>query len=185
MNRSLAALALALIVSACGSSSSNSPTSPTSSGGGGGTNLVFPAGTWVGTLTRPAAPSIAVTWVATRGPAPNSMSSGSFEGPMTLTYAGVSIVAQLTGFLGGSNTAVMGGYRFNFDISITNPPPAAPNCRIFRFGPSTPTTNLRDSSTTITTADFQMQYSDCQGFIEPPLPSNSLRETTQLTLTRQ
>jgi hypothetical protein len=164
-----------------------------SRGAAGPTSNTFPSGTWVGTLSRPVGDPVTVTWVATRGPAPNASSSGSFDGPLTLTYGGRSVTARLFGFLGGSNTAVMGGYRFNFQIEVEpGASPAVPNCRIFSFVGEGPN-NLRDASTTIT-APFEIQYSSCHGFIDPTPPPgcssptctpSSQRESTQLVLNKQ
>lgn len=185
--RIVALSVLCALVSGCGG-----PSSPTSSGGDGST--LFPAGTWVGTLSRPGAAPLAATWVATRGAATASLSSGSFAGPLTLTFGGMSVIAELTGNLAGSNTAPDGGYKFNFDIGMTaGAASAVPSCSIQSCCGGT-TQDLHDSSTAITTAPFQVSYVGCRGFIDPPLPPgcsspscgpNSVTEATQLVLRKQ
>lgn len=153
----------------------------------------FPNGTWVGTLSRPSGESIALTWVATRGPAPNAMSSGSFDGPLTMTYGGVTVTARLYGFLAGSDSAVMTRYRFNFQIEMVRGASASvPACSFVSADNGAITEQLRDASTTISTPAFLMHYSNCQGFTEPvvvcgtpPCASNTPPETTRMVLTKQ
>lgn len=172
-------LSLVFVSCACGAGSSDSPTSPSA---GGSRGMVFPVGTWVGTLTRPGGPSIAATWVATRGPGPNP----AFDGPLTLVFGATTVIARLDGNLGGSNTASEAGYQFNFNISLTaGSAQAVPNCSILSDSPVTPTRNLRDASTTITSTDFQILYNNCQGFVGSTTGQNFVRELAQLHLVRQ
>ena len=153
----------------------------------------FPSGTWVGTLSRPSGDSIALTWVATRGPAPNAQSSGSFDGPLTMTYGGVTVTARLYGFLAGSDSAIMTRYRFNFQIEMERgASPVVPSCSFDKGPDSGPTEQLREGSTTISTPTFVMHYHNCQGFTEPilrcaspPCASNTPPETTQMVLNKQ
>lgn len=176
------ALSLVVVNCACGAGSSDSPTSPS---GGGSSGVVFPVGTWVGTLTRPGDPSIAATWVATRGPANSQAVSGTFAGPLTLVSGATTVIAQLDGYLGGSNTGSQ-GYQFNFNIRMTaGAAPAVPNCSILSDSPVTPTLNLREASTTITSTDFQISYLNCQGFVGSPTGRDFVREVGQLHLVRQ
>ena len=111
-----------------------------------------------------------------------------------MTNGGVTVTSQLTGSLGGSNTAPDGGYRFNFNIRMAAGDAAnVPSCLILTGGQGI-TQNLHDSSTSITTAPFQMSYYSCAGFVDPPFPAgcasaacapSSVTETSQLILTKQ
>jgi hypothetical protein len=111
-----------------------------------------------------------------------------------MTSGGVTVTAQLTGSLGGSNAAPDGGYRFNFNIGMAAGAAAnVPACSILSSNPGL-TQNLHDSSTSITTALFQMSYYSCAGFVDPPFPPgcasaacapNFVTESSQLILARQ
>ena len=153
----------------------------------GGSNL-FPAGTWVGTLSRPAGDSFAVTWVATRYPPPVSSSNGAFDGPLTLTYRGVTVTARMFGVLAGSNTA-SNGYQLNFTISLApGDSSVVPNCNIGSTISTAISDNLRDSSTTIDTHNqtLVMRYDNCYGFTtDDPAPTFGSGETARLVLHKQ
>lgn len=158
-------------------------------GGGAAATATFPAGTWVGTLSRPGGDSLSVIWVGTRGAPTIANTVASFDGTATLTYRGVSVPARLSGVLAGSNSAA-NGYRFNFEVTMAEgAASASPRCSIFTHNQGSITQGLRDSSRTITSDVVEMSYHNCAGFIDrPPCPASgcdpSPRERTQLILNR-
>lgn len=168
------AAGLLTVSTGCGKSGGGSdgpeltPTSPSSNTGGG----------WTGTLSRPEGkPSIAVSWQATQG--------GSFlSGPMTLTYGGNSVTVM------GSGEMITTDNRATYTIFIAlkaNPGEIAslPNCQIIGGALARPGVAFPAPFQAITAAPVTINYTSCQGFIDPPPQRTSVTESSQLTLTKQ
>lgn len=168
------AIAASVLAVACRGSggSGSTPDSPSPMN----TNL---SGTWNGTLSRPSglAP-ISVNWTATQD------STGQLTGPLKMTKGSVSVTATLSGFLeGGSENPL----TFRFQIKLDpGSAPASPACSIGTGGNTTPMfTGFTQTSTTLTSNAFTLNYNSCAGFVDPDPQRNFHSEDTQLTLTKQ
>jgi hypothetical protein len=128
-------------------------------------------------MSRPSGFStVAVRWEAThRGQ--------EFAGPATFALGNVSIRGRLEGNLRGQRGEPA---TFFFNIRAEGDP-NLPNCSIRDGGTGQGPTveNVRDTSTTLTTNTFTIQYFSCQGFVEPDPDRTGRSEDTQLTLTKQ
>jgi hypothetical protein len=151
---------------ACGAGGSRSPLTQPSS-----TAL---SGTWVGTLSRPGGlPSISVRWVVTQ-------SGTAMSGPMTLTSGTGSITFDVPGEVSGNSDA----YDFVLFLTRSTRPATIPSCSL-QQSLNAQAKGLRSPVTAITTDPFTLQYSECQGFMDPPPQRTGFSETTQLSITKQ
>jgi hypothetical protein len=143
------------------------PTSPSS-----GTD-----GPWTGTLTRPNGnAAMTVSWQASQ--------NGQFlTGPMTLTVNGRSAVVTGSGEVAGNQGS---GYTIFMSLRATaGQVPGLPNCSIIGGTLARPGVSIPAPFRTIASAPVTMNYTDCQGFMDPPPQRTNVEESGQLTLTKQ
>jgi hypothetical protein len=161
--------AAVLVAAGCKGGSGNQSNSPT---GPSSTTL---AGTWTGTLSRPEGlGSLAVRWQVTQN-------DFTLTGPLTLTRDGVSVTVPGRGSVSGNDNS---GYRIHMSF-MGNPgdTPTLPNCAV-RGNVAAPDP-IAQPFTTISTSAFDVDYNQCQGFIDPPPQRTLVTESSRLNLTRQ
>jgi hypothetical protein len=174
--RALALLVAALLLPSCGKGGSGS-TGPDLSvlGGPGGFDIT---GTWSGSFGRPNGSAVTLLWTATQD-------SANFRvaGPLALTLNGVTATGTLTGNIGAAPSGVKGEFSLSvFGIAI-NPGgvPGFPSCQIVTEQAG----NVSLTSSTFSSGNFMMRYSNCDGLIEKNPGSGPVFETAQLTMTKQ
>lgn len=152
-----------------GGGDNDAPVTPTSPSSG-------TEGPWTGTLTRPNGnPAISVSWQAAQ--------SGNFlTGPMTLTLGSKSVVVTGAGEVLGDER----GYTIFMSLrATTGQVPSLPNCSIIGGAPARPGVPIPAPFRSIAAAPVTMNYTSCQGFMDPPPQRTSVEESGQLTLTKQ
>jgi len=155
---------------AAGGGGNDAPVTPTSPSSG-------TAGPWTGTLTRPDGnPPMTVSWQAEQ--------SGTFlTGPMTLTNGGNSVVVTGNGEVLGDERA---GYTIFMSLRATAGQIAGrPNCTIIGGALARPGVSIPQPFRAITSAPVTMNYTSCQGFMDPPPQRTDVQESGLLTLTKQ
>src|SRR5215831_15592910 len=138
----------ALLMAGCsGGKDLSSPSAPVNPAN---TNLGV---VWTGTLSRPAGfGTIVVQWNGSQD------SNGVLSGPISMTYNGVTIQAQIDGQFGPS-----GAGTANFRMtSATGASPASPSCHILS---NSQFAGFSTGTTTLTSDPFDVTYNDCAGFI--------------------
>lgn len=176
MSRYLRAVIIASLVTGTGctglgGSGGDDPGSVTGpSGNSGGL-----PGAWTGTIARPnGEPALNVRWEL--GPEVNNGNTG----PMTLTNGAVSMTVPGRASVSGNSSQ---GYTLHISIDA-NPGTIAgsPNCSV-RASPSGAPPPFTSPYRNISIS-LQMNYSDCQTFIQPPPLRNFVNEVVQLTLSK-
>lgn len=174
----VATLAFCCAATGCGGilggSNNDSASSPTAPANPANTTL---AGTWTGTMTRPAGKGpIGIRWAATQD------GSGQLGGAFQMTLNGATLSATFNGiFQGGSNNPGAVMFRLVMNKGDT---PSLPTCSLTMGSPGL-ITGFSTAPTQLTSAEFSIGYEQCNGFIAPTPPANYTSEPgSVLTLSR-
>ncbi len=110
--------------------------------------------------------------------------SGHFlTGPMTLTNGATSVTVTGAGEVAGDERA---GYTLFISIRAAAGEIAGlPNCSIIGGSLARPGIPFPQPFRAITAAPVAMNYTLCQGFMNPPPQRTDVSESSQLTLTKE